>query len=261
MAQEQDDRAIVRELAAAVSTQAQVSNRTWIALMAVVVVAVLPRVSPVADRKEVPLPLGLGPVDPAWFDPFIFAVLVVLTIAFAAAHAQQVRAEKLAQSVVDSLVEAGQPSGKQQPGWIHPRELFDMLRLPSVNRVAPLAQSLRGRYQFYATGTRCPEWLRVASTAYYGLLKLASLVVYFGLPAWALWDVHGRLTLTGAVGWLATLGAILAGATVLQLLLTDAWYSFKVLRVIWRTPPHEGSGQRSNSGISRRPAAAADAGR
>ena len=90
MTQEGDDRGIVKELAAAVSTQAQVSNRIWLALMTVVVVAVLPRVSQVdGGRKGVPLPLGLGDVDPVWFDALSFALLVILTIAFAAAHASK----------------------------------------------------------------------------------------------------------------------------------------------------------------------------
>ncbi|MBI4588615.1 MAG: hypothetical protein HY725_07230 [Candidatus Rokubacteria bacterium] len=224
----------MKELAAAVSTQAQVSNRTWTALVTVAVVAVLPRASSGVGRQEVALPLGLGVVDAAWFDLFAFALLVILTIAFSAAHAQQVRAQKLAQNVVDSLAADSSAESRTDSAWIHPRELFDMLRLPSVNRVAPLAQSLRGPYQFYATGDRCPAWLRVVSTGYYAVLKLASVFVYIGVPAWALWNVHSRLTLTGSLSWLATLAALLAGATLLQLLLTDTWYSLKVLQVVWR---------------------------
>ena len=136
--------------------------------MTVVVVAVLPRVSQVdGSREKVPLPLGLGDVDPVWFDALSFALLVILTIAFAAAHAQQTRAQTLAQRRVDSLAGDWDANAKGHPGEIHPRELFDMLRLPSVNRVAPLAQSLRGPYQFYATIDGCPGWLRIMSTAYY----------------------------------------------------------------------------------------------
>jgi hypothetical protein len=240
MTQESGDRGIVNELAAAVSTQAQVSNRIWLALMTVVVVAVLPRVSPVdGGRKEVSLPLGLGGVDPVWFDALSFALLVILTIAFAAAHAQQTRAQTLAQRRVDSLAGDWDANAKGHPGEIHPRELFDMLRLPSVNRVAPLAQSLRRPYQFYATTDRCPGWLRIMSTTYYGLVKLTSLIVYLGLPAWAHCDVYSRLTLNRAASLIAALGGILALLTLVQMLLTDAWYSLKVLRLIGacRRPP------------------------
>jgi len=93
-------RAVVKELAAAVSTQSQVANRTWLAAMAVVFVGVLPRVDP---NKEVKLPFELGSVDPDWFHAIVFAMLVVLVIAFCAANAQLVRAQKLAYEKIDAL--------------------------------------------------------------------------------------------------------------------------------------------------------------
>ena len=232
MTQESDDRGIVKELAAAVSTQAQVANRIWLALMTVVVVAVLPRVSPADGGRKVPLPLGLGDVDSVWFDVFIFALLVILTIAFASAHAQQTRAVELARRRLDSLARGWDANTKERPDEIHPRELFDMLRLPSVNRVAPLAQSSRGLYQFYATSDRCPGWLRIASAAYYGLLKLASLIVYLGVPAWALWEVHSRMTLNRTASLIAASGGILALVTLVQMFLTEGWYSLQTLRKI-----------------------------
>jgi hypothetical protein len=56
---------------------------------------------------------------------------------------------------------------------------------PSLSRVAPLAQSLRGQHQFFSTKKQCPKWLRKASVIYYVLLKTVSMLVYFGFPAWA----------------------------------------------------------------------------
>jgi hypothetical protein len=72
-----------------------------------------------------------------------------------------------------------------------------------------------------------------------GLLKLTSLIVYLGVPAWALWDVHSRMTLNRAASLIAALGGTLALLALVQMLLTDAWYSLKVLRVIGarRRPP------------------------
>src|ERR1700680_2883174 len=98
-----DRRAIVKELADAVSTQAQVTNRSWLGLITVSLFAVLPRV-PTRDGN-VPLPFSLGEVSPVWFHGIVFVILIVMAIAFASAHAQQVRAQKLAQSVVDSFGE------------------------------------------------------------------------------------------------------------------------------------------------------------
>jgi len=72
---------LVQELAAAVSTQAQVVNRLWLALMTVALFGVLPRLP--AKDGNVSLPFSLGEVDPKWFHSVVFSILVVLTIAFA----------------------------------------------------------------------------------------------------------------------------------------------------------------------------------
>ena len=87
--------AFIKDLASACSTQAQVANRTWIALMTVSVIAVLPRSS--SSGADFQVPLGLGTVDPAWFNVVMLALLTVLAIAFSAAYAQQFRAKRLAQ--------------------------------------------------------------------------------------------------------------------------------------------------------------------
>lgn len=222
----------VKELAAAVSTQAQVSNRAWLGLMTLALVALLPRVETGGQAGNVTLPFGVGPVDAASFSIVLFWMLVVFTIAFSAAHAQQVRAQKLAQKKVDSFGGGGAKLG------IHPRELFDMLRMPSVNRVAPLAQSIRGRHQFHDESSNCPPWLRVASAVYYALLKLPSLAVYFILPAWALFKAYIQVQLTTPARWLFTTGAVMAGVTLFQVFLSDVVYSCKVMKHIGQAEAH-----------------------
>ena len=197
-------------------------------MMTVALFAVLPRVP--TNNGNVSLPFNLGEVDPTWFHAVVFSILVVLVIAFASAHAQQVRAQKLAHAVIDSLaadLESGDP--------IRPREWFDMWRMPSLMRVAPLAQSLRGRHQFYATKQGCSTWLRLVSIGYYGLLKLASLVVYFGLPGWALWQAHVSASLTaGVLRDILMVGGFLAGVALLQVFLSDARYAVAVLQHLWK---------------------------
>jgi hypothetical protein len=222
-------RKLVQELAAAVSTQAEVVNRSWLALMTVALFGVLPRIP--GHDGNVSLPLNLGEVDPGWFHSVVFAILVVLTIAFAAAQAQQVRALKQAHAVIDSMV-----TGSKLPDDVHPRELFDMCRLPSLNRVAPLAQLLRGRYQFFVNSRDCPAWLRAASVGYYALLKLASLVVYFGLPSWALWAAYRNIPPAGRIGCFLAVGGALAAVTLLHVLVSDVWYAANILRYLWLNP-------------------------
>jgi hypothetical protein len=219
----------IKELATAVSTQAQVANRAWLALTTSALVAVIPHVP--KENGNLALPFGLGDVKPTVFDTVAFSILVVLAIAFAAAHAQQIRAQKLAQREIDSLRDEA-PSSE----GLHPRELFDMWCLPSLNRVAPLAQLLRDKYQFFSDSPKCPKWRRLISVAYYALLKVASMVVYYGLPGWALWQAHSSVKHAGAVGLILLLGSVIAGVALIQIFLSDVAYSSRVIRHLWREP-------------------------
>ncbi|MGB7601306.1 MAG: hypothetical protein WBM24_13425 [Candidatus Sulfotelmatobacter sp.] len=224
---EPERRALVSELAEAVSTQAKVANRAWLALITAAVFAVLPRTE---DPKSgnLSLPWNIGEVDPRWFHAIAFFILVVLAITFASAHAQQIRAQVLTQGVISSLAKVQHPDEV-----VHPRELYDMLRTPSLNRVAPLAQLLRGKYQFYASSGRCPQWLRVLSVLYYGIVKLVSLVVFYLLPIWALGWAYMLVALPGIWRMAVIASARVAGVTLLQVLYTDVRYTVPVLHHLW----------------------------
>ena len=155
-------------------------------------------------------------------------MLVALTIAFAAAHAQQVRAQRLAQRAIDSLA-----ANSQHVMGIHPRDFFDMLREPSVNRVAALSQLMRGRYLFYGDNRDCPLWLRGLSTTYYCVLKFVSLFVYFGLPAAALWQTYGRTVATVGVGLSVHAAGLVAGIALIHVAIVDTLYLLEVSAKIW----------------------------
>ena len=217
----------VKELATAVSTQAHVSNRVWLTLMTAALVAVIPRSSP-AQGTALSLPFGFGDIEPNSFYFVMFAVLVVSTIAFAAAHAQQVRAQKLAQRAIDALAD-----NSQRVMGIHPRDLFDMLREPSVNRVAALSQLLRGRYQFYGDNLRCPPLLRAVSTVYYFILKSVSLIVYFGLPATAVWQTYARAVSSVSSPVSVHAAGLVAAIALVHVAVVDTMYLMQVSSKIW----------------------------
>jgi hypothetical protein len=219
-----DDRGtLVKELASAASTQTQVSNRSWLALIAVSVIAVLPRV----QGSEFTLPLGLGPVSASWFHFVMFSLLVVLSIAFAAAHAQQVRAQRLANYALTEL--GDQPLNELK---IHPRDLFDALRIPSVNRIAPIAQLLQGMDAFYGSETRPPNWRRRTSVVYYLALKTASWLVYFGFPLLALWLSFSRIPWQDWRYWGLFLAGAVATVPVVHVFVVDAAYVIQVSHII-----------------------------
>jgi len=228
-ADKSDWHGLVKELAAGVSTQAQVANRVWLALITVGLVAVLPRTP---ANSNLALPLGLGDVDRAFFYPIAFSILVVLAIAFAAAHAQAIRAGLQAQRAISSL-----PGGSPADAHVRPRDMFDMWRIPSLNRVGPLAQLAID--QLSSDAVNRTAWARATGVAYYVMLKLLSILVYYGLPALALGRVYANVPRSGWAGVLLAVGGIVASLALFHVFVSDLWYTRKVVARLWRGP--EGS--------------------
>ncbi len=173
-------------------------------------------------------------------------MLVVLTIAFSSAYAQQFRAQLLAHSFLDTI-------SKTRAGYIgaDPREWFDMLRLPTFNRVAPLAQLARGPFQFFRDNARCPAWLRTITTVYYILLKFTAMLVYFGLPAYALFNAYGKALSVGSWLWLLRFAVVLAMITLLQVFLGDLLSLRRVVPRIWGVnPPNTDQREKVNAGTT-----------
>ena len=111
-----------------------------------------------------------------------------------------------------------------------------MLRTPSLSRVAPLAQLLRGKYQFYSSSEGCPTWLRLLSVGYYASLKFVSYIVFFLLPIWALWRAYIIVVFTG--WWRAPFIAslLVAETSLLQVFFIDGREMIKVFRRLWARP-------------------------
>jgi len=219
---------VIEKLAKAVSTQAEVVNRIWLGLVTVAIVGLLPKTPSAGFTGDVDLPFGLGHVEGASFHLIVFLMIVVLAIAFSAAHAQQVRAQMLAQDFIDTL-----PNHATGTLGMHPRELFDLLRLPSLNRVAPLAQLLRWRSQFYSSRSSCPAWLRIVTTLYYIPLKLTSMVVFFGLPAFSLYHSYKLTHVAGYLSWLLIIGGLLAASALFLMCFVELVYLKRLVPSIW----------------------------
>lgn len=213
---------LIKDLASAASTQAQVANRLWLTLITVAMFALYHKVDPNPADEEISLFSGWLMIQPADLYPVLFLVLIVLSIAFASAHAQQVRAQKLARRQIKHL--------RSHENGASPAELFDMLCQPSVIRIAPLAQSLRWKYQFHDTAGGCPEWLWYTSGAYYAALKFSAIAIYFLLPLWALFSVTAHIYQT--VSWIMIIPALLAGCTILQVAVNELIDSCDILKII-----------------------------
>lgn len=222
---------IVQTLAEAVSTQARIANKRWLGLMTVAVLALLPRKGQGAE-KLFDLP-WFGKLDASTFYWLAFAMLIVLSIGLAAAHAHTFTSQELAQSTIDKLAAQG-----ETVHGIHPRDLYDMLRVAGLTQVFPLARLLSG-----SSGSRA--WRRMLSAGGYAILKTMSLLLYFGLPAIALWQVYHRVELTGWPLYSLRFGGIVAAFVLAQILVFDLR---SMLRNIRRAGPNT---QRSNIAANR----------
>lgn len=200
----------IEDFAKTVTLQAQVTNRIWLGLISAALIGSLSTPTKI---------FGASLRSDAVFYVVTFGVLFVLVIAFSAAYAEQSRAQELAHDYLDSL-----PRQVQLRGFGKPRNLYDSLRLPTFNRVAPLAQLLDGKHQFNCDPASASFRFRVAKVVYYGVLKLSSELVYFGSPGIALWyvghlaRVHSCMIGIGVVTYVAS---AIASITLTQVLIND----------------------------------------
>ena len=200
----QDHRKRVKELADAVSTQAQISNRAWFATMVVAAYAILPHVG-----GNIKLPFGIGEVSRTVFYSVIYPLLIILIIAFSAAHAQQLNAQSLAQRTLDRF-------GDAETDGIKLRTWFDLWRKPSLNRVAPLVQSMRVELTHLGAKWKKRSRVRGIVMVCYWVLKVIALLVYFVLPGVSLWYAYNKVPFVGTLRWVfAGLGTIASLALLL----------------------------------------------
>jgi hypothetical protein len=227
---------LIKELASAVSIQVQVSNRHWIALATLSLIALLPR----DPSPTFALPFGLGSVPPDAFYLALFGLLAVMSLAFSSAHAQSMRATRMAHKALNELDKS------VLVGVVRGRDLFDMMRHPSLIRVAPLAQ-LFGELGARAATPRI--WRRRLAAAYYFALKVPSWAVYFLLPAVALWHTAVRIQVRGPSRWILLGVAGLATVPLVQILAVDITYGRDIGRILSK-PEHPNKPLQPTSGAA-----------
>ena len=216
----------VKQIADAVSTQVRTVNRTWFVTIGVALLVLFPPLNAGTTSGVVALPFQLGSVDGFYFYPTVFALFSVLIVAFATAHAQTARAQKLALLALRKIQSSALLG-------IHAQDLFDMFRYASVNRVAPLAQLLRGKYQFQEMAASCPTWLRLITALYYFLLKLVAALVYWLLPAYAYWLAFKKAEESGLISnWIIISAGAIVTSSLLIVAFSDLQYVFETLLVL-----------------------------
>jgi hypothetical protein len=222
---------LVKDLAEACSTQAKIENRTWLGIIATTVVLLVPPITSSGDGAVAARIPFFETVPVSVFSPLAFAMLAILIVVLSTAHAQHLRADALSHRVIRDLKNAAHGAA------VTPRDLFDILRVPSYTRVAPLAQLIRGKWQWEGEKSACPWWRRITGTLLYILLKLVALAVLFVTPGIAIWLGYERVVASSVhQPWLLiTLRAaqVISIASLIMITLADFIGTLPRIRRFW----------------------------
>jgi len=218
---------LLKELTVGFSTQARLSNQYWLALMIVSIVSISNLEN--FDKTGVNyLPFNLGKVGFSDFIAIILLLITALSIAFASAFLQAQRTRILIQKLIDNI-----PDKDKFIENIHIQDIFDSNVSPTFNRVAPIAQFIQGRNQFF--GDKPKKKNRILATIIYLSLKVATLIIVFIVPLIALYKnfiLFSNSKITPSWGLPVFLYWFICGLTAvvfLTMIVSDINYIFKVV--------------------------------
>lgn len=163
---------IVRDFAEGFSLQSKLANRTWIALVTIIIFNIQEATCREGVCKK-ELAFGFGTVDATNFDTLIYFIISIVTISFCALIVQMFRIYDMAHSRIDDMTDA-----KIQ------RPFFDMLTNPTFWRVGPLAIKI---------GTGGNEYLMKFSRSYYYVLRVSAGLLMLGIPFYGIMSAGSRL--------------------------------------------------------------------
>lgn len=213
------------------SDQTRWATKLWYALATVSALSLMP-VATASNTLQAPF--GIGELNSVDFYSFAVVAISILGIGAGAAQCQAIRSRSLINRVLDEY-------GKEYPLTrnVALQDAFDAVVTSSIQRIAPLAQVLRGRCQFYPESHNCPLYLRLLSSLYYTVLKLVSVMVVHVFPAYALVQsaLRSRVLCSSCYIWgipnfviwpVLTVALIVA----VQMVCMDALYFLRAMRNI-----------------------------
>jgi hypothetical protein len=169
---------LIKELRDGYSNQTKASNKYWSLLIIVSIISILNHNN---EKDSIELPFGLGHVKQIDFHLTLLLMICTISIAFASAWIQQLRTRKLIQKVTDNISDK-----KKFIHKVHIQDYFDSTSSQTFNRIAPIAQILQGKNQFY--DEKKPNTKnRLLGVVVYVFLKIVALVIVFLIPILALY--------------------------------------------------------------------------
>jgi|GEM_PF-1207998 len=211
------------------STQTKTATQYWLALAVISVLVIIPS----ATAESIKLPFELGAIKQSDFYPFAAFLISVLIIGFGSSHVQAIRTRTLIQRIID------ESESKYLSGRIHLRDFVDSTVSPSLTRTAPLAQYLRGKYQFYPESEKSSLIMNIFSASIYLLLKIAAFLVVYLIPAFSLYKSMANGHLSSL--WSISCGipnifflfvSVIAVLILLELMFSEAIYIITSIRQI-----------------------------
>ena len=187
------------KLADGFSTHTRVASRFWITLALLSLLVLMPSSSKAKNPDSIKIWFVGVEVNKSDFYPFSALLVSILIIGFGSAHIQLVRSRYLLQRAIVLNLK----NKSFLPSNIDLRDFVDSIVSQTINRTAPLAQYLRGKYQFFPEAEDCPKTVNFISIGYYILLKLVNVIVMYVFPAFALFVSfsQGNLTLWKNKSW------------------------------------------------------------
>jgi len=224
---------LLKQLADGLSIHTRIAARYWLALALVSAVTVIP-----TPQKNLLLLPFLSVQAPARdFYAFAFILISLLVIGYGSASCQGIRTRQLAQLFINGCrKEFLHPSG------LHIQDVFDCIVSPSINRMAPLAQILQGKQQFFAKDQSVPRRPTIL-IGYFTTLRLVGVLAVYVFPGYALVVAFVKssmyrpsASLWGIPVYLFWLVGIVAILVLVQSLCFDIRYFLESVRRIRNTP-------------------------
>ena len=231
---------LIIQLSDGLSNHIKTSARYWMALALVSVITVISSFpesgsATITESSNVFLPFGIGDIDKNYFYPFSVVLISLLTISFGAAQAQMIRARKLTNTAIRAIYR-----DSNLAGGIDLRDALDVINATSINRTAPLAQLILGKYQFYPTKDNQPKIRKFIAVCYQSILKVSSYLVVYLLPLYALYiafvngglfNCHGNVI--GLPLYFLWVVSGLATFIIFQLLYLEIYYAASAIKRIY----------------------------
>jgi len=201
---EENNKAIpefIVQLSNGLSNQIKTTNRFWLALALVSIITISTGSISFKNKQvdcnvgtkqslknidEVKIPF-IGEIRKDQFFPITASFISILIISFGILHSQTIRSKKL---IDIALKDESKDQFIKLPQKIDIRDALDVITASSINKTAPLSQSLLGKFQFHHQAQLQSNICRRLLLIYNFMLKLiVSLLIYI-LPLYALWTAY-----------------------------------------------------------------------